>query len=257
MPCVFRGHKSLGIWLGSLGLARAHHRHYNLENYTLADRLVDGSSTSLPKPAKESPRVAGRRRSRAGVLAVEEMGAAISRCFRWAEAAGQNYPYTALVERRPRHVAVLFEDPFRRPPPRPVLHLTQSKCVVKRGVLEGSRRRRGISPSYHHLNPAYWLEGDAESALQRALEASRANLVWRAIRPAKGRFILRRLEPTPDTVGAPPCRSAAGRGREILGARIARASLDALLAGERQLQRIDYLPRVAALQPFVTMARAI
>jgi hypothetical protein len=117
---------------------------YNVENYTMADRMVDGVyRPAYPKPEKEK---AALRNVIAGIqpdiLAIEEMGTQsyLDDFRRELRQVGQDFPHAVVLKAadRDRHVAVLSKIPFKevkRHAKVPITYFEQ-KDVMKRGVLE-------------------------------------------------------------------------------------------------------------------------
>jgi endonuclease/exonuclease/phosphatase family metal-dependent hydrolase len=155
---------------------------YNVENYTLADRMVDGVyRNAYPKPEKEK---AALRRAIAGfapdVLALQEMGSAtyLAELRRDLKKEGVDYPHFALLEAADpdRHVAILSRVPLKavhRHVRVPVTMFGRSS-VVKRGVLEVviSTDAGECSIFVVHLKSRRTeREDDPEGTVQRAAEA--------------------------------------------------------------------------------------
>ena len=114
---------------------------YNVENYTLADRMVDGVyRAAYPKPAKEKAALLQVITGLApDILALQEMGppAYLEDFQRELKLAGQNFPHTVVLEAADadRHVAVLSKVPFkevRRHARVPLTYFGRAE-VVKRG----------------------------------------------------------------------------------------------------------------------------
>src|SRR6185295_10579864 len=112
--CVFR---LMLIFLGLLASTAFAHAltiaTYNIENYLVADRMVEGVyRQAYPKPEAEK---AALRQVVVGIapdiLAVEEMGAQpyLDEFQRDLKRAGQDFPFSAMLEGSDpdRHVAVL------------------------------------------------------------------------------------------------------------------------------------------------------
>jgi endonuclease/exonuclease/phosphatase family metal-dependent hydrolase len=260
--------------LGSTALASAALTvaTYNLENYTLADRLVDGVfHQAYPKPEQE---IAALRQAVAGmapdVLAVEEMGPQpfLDDFQRELRSAGQVYPYASLVQGADadRHVAVLSKIPLkevRRHAAVPITYFKQ-KEVVKRGVLEVvlATNAGDVSLFVIHLKSRHTERpDDPDSALQRALEAEavRDLVLARFPEPAKGRFII--CGDWNDTRDNRPVRALQKRGEttvgEILPAADSRGETwTHYYRREDSYSRIDYILVSAALQPLVVDRRA-
>ena len=176
---------------------------YNVENYLVTDRLVDGVyREAYPKPEKEK---AALRQVIAGIapdiLAVQEMGGPAFLAEFQAELrqAGQNFAFTALLEGPDpdRHVAVLSKVPFkqvRRHTQVATSYLGQMSAV-KRGVLEVifASKAGDVSLFIVHLKSRRTERADdPESAGQRAAEAAavRELVLARFPNPAKARYII-------------------------------------------------------------------
>ena len=176
---------------------------YNVENYLVTDRLVDGVyREAYPKPEKEK---AALRQVIAGIapdiLAVQEMGGPAYLAEFQAELrqAGQNFPFVTLLEGPDpdRHVAVLSKVPFKQ-----VKRHTQVGTgsgapmnAVKRGVLEVvfTTKSGDITLFIVHLKSRRTERpDDPESAVQRTQEAAAVrNLVLgRFPNPATARYVI-------------------------------------------------------------------
>lgn len=201
---------------------------YNVENYTLANRMVDGVyRTSYPKPEKER---AALNRVVAGIapdiLAVEEMGAQpfLDDFQRELRQAGQDFPHTIVLEAADadRHVAVLSKLPFkevRRHAEVPTTYFGQ-RDRVKRGVLEVVFATSGgdFSLFVVHLKSKYTERpDDPESGEQRRLEAEAVRDLVLALYPdpTRGRFIV--CGDWNDTRASKPVRTLLKRGETSLG----------------------------------------
>jgi len=245
---------------------------YNVENYTLADRLVDGVfHQAYPKPERE---IAALRQVVAGlapdVLAVQEMGppAFLDDFRRELRQAGQNYPYAALLEAADadRHVAVLSRFPFKEVRRHAAVSITyfKAKAVVKRGVLEVvfATNEGDFSVFIVHLKSRHTERSDdPESAVQRALEAEavRDLVLARYPDPAKGKFII--CGDWNDTRDNRPVRALQRRGETVVGTVLPAADSRGetwthFYRREDSYSRIDYFLVSAALQPFVADGRA-
>lgn len=245
---------------------------YNVENYTVANRMVDGVyRAAYPKPVREK---AALQQVIAGIapdiLAVEEMGpqAFLDDFRRELKQAGQDYPYTALLEAADpdRHVAVLSKVPFKEVKRHAAIPITYfgGKDIVKRGVLEVVIATTGgdLSVFVVHLKSKYTeRKDDPESALQRALEAEavRDLVLSRYPDPRKGRFVI--CGDWNDTRGTRPVRAMQKRGDTVVGEILRAADSHGetwthFYRREDSYSRIDYLLVSAALQPFVAGGRA-
>ena len=245
---------------------------YNVENYTVADRMVDGVyRPAYPKPEKEK---AALRQVIAGIapdiLAVEEMGppAFLDDFQRELKQAGLDYPHAVLLEAADpdRHVAVLSKVPFKevRRHGRVATTYFGAKDVVKRGVLEVifATSAGDFSLFVVHLKSRRTeRQDDPESAIQRHLEAEavRDLVLSRYPDPAKGRFVI--CGDWNDTRGSKAVRALQKRGElelgEILRATDSRGETwTHFYRREDTYSRIDYLLVSPALQPYVASGRA-
>ena len=245
---------------------------YNVENYTLADRMVEGVfRPAYPKPEKEK---AALRQVITGVapdiLAIEEMGppAFLEDFQRELKRAGQNFPHTVVLEAADadRHVAVLSKVPFkevRRHAKVPITYFGQPE-VVKRGVLEVifATTEGDFSLFVVHLKSKHTeRKDDPESAQLRALEAAavRDLVLTRYPDPAKAKFIV--CGDWNDTRGSRPVQAMQKRGEtsigEILSATDSRGEeWTHFYRRDATYSRIDYVMVSAALKPLVTEGRA-
>lgn len=263
----------LALWLVSVCAAPASLTvaTYNVENYTLANRMVDGVyRPSYPKPEKDR---AALTRVVAGIapdiLAVEEMGPQpfLDDFQRELKQAGQSFAHTVVLEAADadRHVAVLAKLPFkeiRRHAEVPTTYFGQRERV-KRGVLEVVFATSGgdFSLFVVHLKSKYTERpDDPESAEQRRLEAEavRDLVLVRYPDPAHGRFII--CGDWNDTRASKPVRTLLKRGETSLGELL--PALDAhgetwthYYRREDVYSRIDFMLVSPALLPAIT-ARA-
>lgn len=245
---------------------------YNVENYTLANRLVDGVyRPAYPKPEKEkaalSQVIAGIAPD---ILAVEEMGtqAYLEDFQRELKQAGQDYPHAVVLEAadKDRHVAVLSKVPFKAVHRHAAVPLTYfgRKELVKRGVLEVvfATTAGDFSLFVVHLKSKYTeRKDDPESALQRALEAEavRDLVLARHPDPTKGKFII--CGDWNDTRGTRPVKAMQKRGETVVGDLVYAADSRGqvwthFFRREDIYSRIDYLLVSPALKPFVAGNRA-
>ena len=245
---------------------------YNVENYTVADRMVDGVyRPAYPKPEKEK---AALRQVIAGIapdiLAVEEMGGQpfLDDFQRDLKQAGQDYPHTVVLEAADadRHVAVLSKVPFKEVRRHAAVAVTYfgQKDVVKRGVLEVifATSEGDFSLFVLHLKSRRTeRKDDPEGTIQRHLEAEAARdlVLSRYPDPAKGKFVI--CGDWNDTRGSKAVRALQKRGEleigEILRATDSRGETwTHFYRREDTYSRIDYLLVSAALRPFVAADRA-
>lgn len=245
---------------------------YNVENYTLANRMVDGVyRESYPKPEKE--RVALTQVVGAiapDVLAVQEMGAKsyLDEFQRELKAAGHDYPHTVVLDGPDpdRHVAVLSKVPFKEVKPHPDVAYTyfDQPAKVRRGVLEVifATDQGDVSLFVVHLKSKYTeRKDDPESALQRALEAEavRDLVLTRFPDPAQAKFLV--VGDWNDTRSTRPVRAMQKRGELVVGELVRAADSRGHLwthffRREDQYSRIDYLMVSPGLKPLVVGNRA-
>lgn len=244
---------------------------YNVENYTIADRMVDGvHRAAYPKPEKEKAAlvkvVAGIAPD---VLAVQEMGAApyLAEFQRELRAGGQDFPHVMLLEAADpdRHVAVLSKIPFKevRRHGRVAFTSFGQRDVVKRGVLEVvfATDAGDVSIFVVHLKSKRTERpDDPEAALQRGAEAEavRDLILTRCPDPAKAKFII--CGDWNDTRGTRPVRALQKRGEtdigELLRATDSRGeSWTHSYRKEDSYSRLDYILVSPALKPFVAGGR--
>lgn len=240
---------------------------YNVENYTLADRMVDGVyRPAYPKPEKEK---AALRQVITGlapdILAIEEMGppAYLDDFQRELRQAGQNFPHAVVLEAADadRHVAVLSKVPFkevRRHAKVSLAYFGQAD-VVKRGVLEVvfATTDGDFSVFVVHLKSKHTeRKDDPESALQRALEAEavRDLVLARYPDPAKAKFIV--CGDWNDTQTSRPVRAMQKRGGTVIGEILPAADSRGdgwthFFRRELTYSRIDYMMVSPALKALV------
>ncbi len=245
---------------------------YNVENYTIADRMVDGVyRQAYPKPEKEK---AALRQVVAGIapdiLAVEEMGsqAFLDDFQKELRQVGQDFPHTVVLEAadKDRHVAVLSKVPFKEVRRHTGVSITYfgQKDVVKRGVLEVVFATTGgdFSLFVVHLKSKYTeRKDDPEAALQRTLEAEavRDLVLSRHPDPAKARFLI--CGDWNDTRGTRPVKAMQKRGDTIVGDLVHAADSRGevwthFFRREDTYSRIDYLLVSPGLKPFVAGSQA-
>lgn len=241
---------------------------YNVENYTLANRMVDGAyREAYPKPEKE--RAALRQVIAAiapDVLAVQEMGPQpfLDEFQRELKLAGLDYPHAVLLDGpdADRHVAVLSKISFKAVHRHTQLPFTYFGLPerVRRGALEVvfATDRGDVSLFVVHLKSKYTeRKDDPEAALLRALEAEavRDLVLTRHPEPTTAKFIV--AGDWNDTRGTRPVRALQKRGDTIIGELVHAAdSRDQTwthyFRREDLYSRIDYLMVSPALKPFVT-----
>lgn len=239
---------------------------YNVENYLVADRMVEGVyRPEYPKPQKDRAAV---RAVVAGIspdiLAVQEMGKQpfLDDFQRELKQAGQEFPYTALLEAADaeRHVAILSKIPFKevKRHARVEVSFLGQKDVVKRGVLEVviATEQGDLSIFVVHLKSKYTeRKDDPEGAAQRQAEARAVrDLVFaRYADPSKAMFLV--CGDWNDTRASKPVQALLKRGETKLGELLAAfdsrgESWTHFFRREETYSRIDYLLASAALLPF-------
>lgn len=240
---------------------------YNVENYTLADRMVDGVyRTGYPKP--ENAKIA-LRRAIAGfspdVLALQEMGAPLflAELRRDLRKEGIDYAHFALLEAADpdRHVAVLSRVPLRQVHRHVRVPVTMfgRPSVVKRGVLEVvlATDAGDVSVFVIHLKSRRTERpDDPEGTVQRAAEAEavRELVLARFPDPQRGKFIV--CGDWNDTRRSRAAAALQHKGNTIIG-EIVRAydsrgeTWTHLFRSEDSYSRIDYILVSPALKPFV------
>lgn len=259
-------------WFFLIGVAQALTlATYNIENYTVADRMVDGIyHKAYPKPEKERAAVVKVVAGIApDIIAVEEMGTQPYLEDFQAElrAGGQNFPYIALLEAADpdRHVALLSKLPFKevRRHARVTTNYRGTRDVVKRGVLEAifATSEGDVSVFVIHLKSKRTERpDDPESALQRAVEAEavRDLVLSRYPDPRQGKFIV--CGDWNDTRGTRPVKAMLKRGGTEIGGLVDAADSHGQVwthyyRREDSYSRIDYVMTSPALQPFVAGGR--
>ncbi|MEJ1971687.1 MAG: endonuclease/exonuclease/phosphatase family protein [Lacunisphaera sp.] len=261
------------VWLALVGCAHALTlATYNVENYTVADRMVEGVyRQAYPKPEKERAAVAKVIAGIApDILAVQEMGAQdyLDDFQRELRSAGQNFRYTVVLDAvdPDRHVALLSKLPFKevRKHAEVPTKYSGKRDLVKRGVLEAifATAEGDVSVFVVHLKSKRTERpDDPESALQRAAEAEAVrNLVLaRHPDPAKAKYIL--CGDWNDTSATRPIRAMQKRGDTELG-EILRATDSRgeawthFYRKEDSYSRLDYVLVSPTLKPFVSGGKA-
>jgi len=245
---------------------------FNVENYTVADRMVDGVyRQAYPKPEKERAAVAQVVAGIApDILAVQEMGTQpyLDEFRRDLRAAGQDFPHAVLLEAADpdRHVALLSKWPVKEVKRYGAVAVSylDARDVVKRGVLEVvlATNEGDVSVFVVHLKSKRTERpDDPESARQRAAEAEavRDLVLARFPDPAKAKFVI--CGDWNDTRSARPVRALQQRGDTTLG-EILRATDSRgeawthFYRKEDSYSRLDYILVSPALRPFVADGRA-
>ena len=245
---------------------------YNVENYLVADRQVDGVYRSAyPKPEKEKRAL---RQAIAGmapdILAIEEMGkqSFLDELQRDLKAEGQDYPYATVLEAGDpdRHVAVLSKLPFKEVARHGVVPITLfgQKDAVKRGVLEVTVATTAGDLTIfiiHLKSQRTERKEDPKGATQRQLEAEavRDVVLARFPDPAKGKFIL--CGDWNDARNSRTIRALTKRGKTEVGDLLRATDTRGetwthYYRQEDSYSRIDYILVSAELKPFVLGGRA-
>lgn len=176
----------IGVAVGLIMTARAEPltiATYNVENYTLADRQVEGvHRKDYPKP--EAEKAALRtviRQMDADVLALQEIGGEpfLNELQRDLKREGIDYPYRTSIqsEDADRMIAVISKHPFASVKKHDDLAFKylDGMAKVKRGLLEVRLSTTGCEVTLFvvHLKSRYTdRPDDPNSALQRAGEAT-------------------------------------------------------------------------------------
>ncbi len=218
---------SLGCFFLLLAIGRAETltvATYNVENYTLADRMVDGVyRKAYPKPEAEKTALRAVIRSlNADVVALQEIGgeAFLKELQRDLLHEGTDYPYAEVLDAADvdRHVAVLSRRPFAT-----VVRHTDLTFkyfdgteAVKRGLLELHLETEAgdVTLFVVHLKSRYTdRKDDPESALQRAGEATvvRDRVLKIFPEPAQAKFLI--VGDFNDTRTSRPVRAMLERGK--------------------------------------------
>ena len=244
---------------------------YNVENYLVTDRLVDGVyRQAYPKPEQEKAAV---RQVVAGIapdiLAIVEMGKLpfLEELQRDLKAAGQDYPHAVVLDAadEARHVALLAKVPFkevRRHVKLPVTYLGQTD-VVRRGVLEVifATDQGDVSVFVIHLKSKRTEKPeDPNGAAQRLAEAEAVRDLVLSLYPdpTKAKFIV--CGDWNDARNSKSTRALQKRGDTVVG-EILRASDSRgelwthFYRAEDSYSRIDFLMVSPGLKPLVAGGR--
>lgn len=200
---------------------------YNVQNYCLADRLVEGTfRQAYPKP--ESEKLALRaviRALDADVIALQEIGskAFLEELQRDLAADGLNYAYAELLEAadQERRVAVLSRRPFAAVNRHTDLTFPyfKAKEPVKRGLLEVRFATEGgeFTLFVVHLKSRFTDRDDDPLSAQRRLGeavAVRDRVLKVFPEPTKARYLL--VGDCNDSAASRPLRSLMQRGQTDL-----------------------------------------
>ncbi|HTJ78484.1 MAG TPA: endonuclease/exonuclease/phosphatase family protein [Rariglobus sp.] len=197
---------------------------YNVENYTLADRMVHGVfRKDYPKPEVEKKALRTVIHGLgADVLALQEIGseAFLRELQRDLKSEGLDYAYAEVLNAvdADRHVAVLSRRPFLSVVRHTDLPFKYFDGVekVKRGLLELHLATEGGDVTFFvvHLKSRYTdRKDDPESALQRAGEAVavRDQVLKEFPDPTKGVFVI--MGDFNDSRASRPVRAMLDRGK--------------------------------------------
>ena len=197
---------------------------YNVENYTLADRMVEGVyRKAYPKPEAEKTALRTVLRGLdADVVALQEMGgeAYVQELQRDLAREGMNYPHAVVLnaEDEDRHIAVLSRRPFASVVKHASLTFKTGDAVekVKRGLLELHVATEGgeVTIFVVHLKSHYTdRKDDPESLAQRGGEAVavRDRVLTVFPNPATARFMI--VGDCNDGPGSRPVRALLERGK--------------------------------------------
>jgi endonuclease/exonuclease/phosphatase family metal-dependent hydrolase len=245
---------------------------YNVENYVVTDRMVDGVfRPAYPKP--EAEKAALRRvieDMSPDILALEEMGppAYLAELQHDLNAEGCDFPYALVLEAADpdRHVAMLSKLPFasvQRHANVPITLFGRPERV-KRGVLEVSFKTTGgqITLFVVHLKSRLTEQADdPESATQRWLEAEAVrDLVLKKFPdPTAAKFAV--IGDFNDARTSKPVETFLKRGRTIVGSILPAADSRGELwthnyHHQDSYSRIDFIVVSPALESLVIRDRA-
>ncbi len=266
MPLLRRAFAAL-LFLAAVAAQAITVATYNVENYLVTDRQVDGTfRKAYPKPEDEKKAVRQAIKTiNPDILAVQEMGKLpfLEELQRDLKADGLDFPHIALLEAADpeRHVAFLSKLPFKdvkRHDKLPVKFLNQSD-VVKRGALEVTvaTSEGDLTLFTIHLKSRRTeTPNDPEGTAQRAAEAEavRDLVLTRFPDPTKAKFIIcgdwndtrlsrgvRALQKRGDTTIGEILRAYDSRGETWTHA----------YRREDSYSRIDYILVSPALKPLV------
>jgi endonuclease/exonuclease/phosphatase family metal-dependent hydrolase len=220
------------VWLAAGVIMTAHAEPltiatYNIENYTLADRQVEGvHRKDYPKP--EAEKTALRtviRQMNAEVLALQEIGGEpfLNELQRDLKHEGVDYPYRTILqsEDTDRMIGVLSKRPFASVKKHDDLAFKYFDGVtkVKRGLLEVRFSTTGgeVTLFVVHLKSRYTdRPDDPNSALQRAGEATaiRDRVLTTFPDPTTSRFLI--VGDFNDGRTARPVRAMLERGKTTI-----------------------------------------
>lgn len=267
LSSLFRPLVAVLVFLSALVAQALTVATYNVENYLVTDRMVDGVfRKEYPKP--EAEKAALRRAIKAispDVLAMQEMGTQpfLDELQRDLRAEGVDYPHAIVLQAADadRHVALLSRVPLkevRRHDQVPTKYLGETD-VVKRGVLEATfvTTEGEVTIFVVHLKSRRTeRKDDPEGAAQRSAEAEavRDLVLERFPDPAQAKFVI--CGDWNDTRGSRAVRAMQKRGDTVVG-EILRAydsrgeTWTHFYRREDSYSRIDYLLVSPGLLPFV------
>lgn len=197
---------------------------YNIENYNLEDRLVEGTyRRDYPKPeAQKAALIEVIKAERPDILAVEEMGTDefLAEFQARLKSAGVDYPYVALVNAvdPKRHVAILSRLPFKSTRHSQLSFEDNGKTQpVLRGLMEARFELEGKQWRVYvvHLKSRITQdEDDPDATRQRTAEAQTIrDLILRTTTPEDAFFIVGDFNDSPRS--SPLKRFLAKGKREI------------------------------------------
>ena len=201
---------------------------YNVENYLVTDRMVDGVfRKAYPKPEAEKKALRQAIKAlEADVLAVQEMGTEpfLKELIADLKAEGVDYPHYALLAAADadRHVAILSKVPFKdvqRHAKIPVKFLKRTD-VVKRGLLEVTIATSAgdLAIFTTHLKSKRTEdESDPEGAAQRLAEAEAVRDLVMQRFPDADKSLYLVCGDWNDTRNTKPIRALAKRGDTVVG----------------------------------------
>ncbi|MFT3870507.1 MAG: endonuclease/exonuclease/phosphatase family protein [Nibricoccus sp.] len=204
---------------------------YNVQNYGLADRMVEGTfRQAYPKPETEKKALrAVIRTLDADVIALQEIGpkSFLEELQRDLAADGVKYPYAELLEAadEERHVAILSRRPFASVGRHTDLTFSyfKTKEPVKRGLLEVRFKMESgeLTLFVVHLKSRFTDRDDDPLSAQRRLGeavAVRDRVLKLFPEPTKARFIL--MGDCNDSGASRPLRSLMKRGEAEIFQRV-------------------------------------
>lgn len=244
---------------------------YNVENYLVADRMVEGVfRPAYPKPESEKAALRAVIGAIApDILAIQEMGKRpfLEELQRDLKSEGHHYPHGEVLEAgdEDRHVGFLSKFPPRTVRRHANLAVTYQgrRDRVKRGVLEVTfdTPHGELAIFIVHLKSRRTEDpGDPEGAAQRGAEAEavRDLVLARFPDPKKGLFLI--CGDFNDTRGSRAVRAMSRRGNtevgELLRATDSRGETwTHYYRREDTYSRIDYFLVSAELKPLIAGAR--